>query len=133
MKLWKSVLVMTALAALSGCSTVVKGGDASVEINSSKEVQLTNVSVKQRGDEVTVSGTLRPTSSSVRRTGHVDIEFIGEDGAVLKMLRAEQHIRQFSRSSSRKPGFTASVELGSASLSSVRLTHHVDTQKQCEL
>lgn len=128
---WKSILLSGAALIWAGCATM-NGSPAAVEINPSKDVQLTNISVKEDHGQFYVSGTLRPVSAAVRRTGHVDVEFIGAGGEVLETVRAEQHIRQFSRSSARRPNFSAQAELDPSQVDLVRLTHHVDTQQACE-
>ena len=128
----KTGSVLVVIAILTGCSSM-KGGDASVDVQSSKEVLLSNVSVKQEKGLLHVSGMLRPRLFPVRRVGHVDVELLGDNGEVLRKLRAEQHIHTFVRNSSRMPTFSAVIATDSTRVKTVRLIHHADTQKVCEL
>ena len=132
MKRLITALLIGSAIALTGCTTM-KGGDSDVEVLPSKEVLLTNVSVEYANGQIEVTGTLHPTSSAVHRTGHVDVEFIGADDQVITQVRAEQHIKQFSRNSARSPTFSVTAEIDQSEVKIVRLTHHVDTQKECEL
>ncbi|WP_372808952.1 hypothetical protein [Pontiella sp.] len=127
-------LLMSALTgvALAGCSTV-KEGQPSLKIESSKEVQLTNVTVTPMADGLAVSGTFRPTSPNVRRTGHVDIAFVDAAGEALTRVKAMPHIHRFSRNAMQKPSFDVTAEVDESRVALVRVTHHPDLIQECEL
>jgi len=125
-------IMLSALLALTGCATM-KGGEAAVEIKSSRHVQLTSVSVSYDDGVAKVFGILRPTSSAVRRVGHVDVAFLDGDEAEIISVKAVPHITTFSRNSARKPSFTAFAEVDESKVAVVRLTHHPDLSKACEL
>lgn len=125
------MMVVTSLTlVLTGC-TSLKADKADVEVKSSKDVMITNVHIDREGREVTVHGSLRPKSATVTGVGHVDVEFISKDEGVLQTVKAETNTQQFSRQSSRPPAFSATVEI--EGFDAVRLIHHPDTMKQCEL
>ncbi|MDZ8118680.1 hypothetical protein [Pontiella agarivorans] len=128
----KRLITMTAagLLVLAGCSTFGPG-QAGVEIQSSKDVLITNVHIDQMEGGVMVHGSLRPKNNSVTRVGHVDVEFIRADGEVLQMVKADTNTDQFSRKSARRPTFSATAEI--EGFASVRLEHHPDTLQQCDL
>jgi hypothetical protein len=124
----KHLLIIASLA-IAGCSTL-KGGPA-VEIESCACVKITNVSVKSRDGMVTVTGFLRPRSTSVRRVDHVDITFLDAEGGILKQVKADPNVQMYSRNSSVAPAFKAEVEL--EGVQTVRLIHHADKFKECGL
>ena len=126
--------LITALAAgtlmLSGCSTM-RSEPEDLDIQSSKDVILTDVHIDRNGREVVVHGSLRPKNTAVTRVGHVDVEFISKGEGVLQTVKAKTNTNQFSRKSSRRPTFSATVEI--EAFDTVRLIHHPDSLQQCEL
>lgn len=125
-------MTLTGAAALllAGCATVKPDG-ADLQVQSSKDVFITNVHVDEAGAEVTVHGSLVPRIPVTTRVGHVDVEFLDEDGEVLKAVQAETHTNLFSRNSAQRPTFRVSAEV--EDFSAIRLTHHPDTLQQCDL
>ena len=130
MKRMMITLLMGTLA-LAGCSTMTAGDKIEVEIHSSRDVKITHVTVREKLGTMTVRGSLRPMTSTVARSGHVDVDFLGKNGTVIKTARATPHISTFSRKSARRPTFSVSVEV--RDVSAVQLTHHADTMNACEL
>ena len=123
--------MLIGMLALTGCSTMKTGDKTELDIRSSKDVKITQVTVREDQGFMTVSGSLRPMTSTVTRSGHVDVDFIGPDGTVITTVRATPHITTFSRKSTRRPTFSVSAEVDG--VASLRLIHHPDTMNACEL
>ena len=118
------------MAALVGCTTM-KETRAHVEVVSSAEVKITNVTAKREGNVITVKGALMPASATATRTGHVDVAFLDANQVELTTVRATPSVRKFMRKSAKKPTFKVTATVG-ADVEYVRLTHHPDTFKECE-
>jgi hypothetical protein len=118
--------------ALAGCTTM-KEGQPSIKIESSKQVQLTNVIVKPVAEGLEVSGMFRPTSPNLRRTGHADIAFIDAAGEEIAQAKVMPHVHLFSRNAIQKPAFSVTTEVDEAKVALVRITHHPEMIEECEL
>ncbi|MDF7798643.1 hypothetical protein P4C99_04165 [Pontiellaceae bacterium B1224] len=123
-------LLVGGLIGLTGCATM-KSENVDIMITPSSEVLISNVSVHKHGEEVHVTGTLRPTSATTSRTGHVDIEFLNADGTVIKTVQAVPNVALFMRNSRQPKSFSVKGEVDG--LAEVRLVHHPDTMNECEL
>ncbi|WP_372797413.1 hypothetical protein [Pontiella sp.] len=126
----RMTLTAAAMLLLAGCATVKPDG-ADLQVQSSKDVFISNVHVDEAGAEVTVHGSLVPRIPVTTRVGHVDVEFVDEDGNVLKAVQADTNTNLFSRNSAHRPTFSATAEV--EDFSAIRLTHHPDTLQQCDL
>jgi hypothetical protein len=127
-----SIVLLASLLAVTSC-TSLKRTEARIEVVSSSQVQITNANVHREGEFIHVTAVLRPASSTVKRVGHVDVEFLNAEGEVLKEITAEPNVRNFSGSSSRNPTLSIKFNPGDQPVSTIRLTHHVDTFEECEI
>lgn len=126
-----AITVLVGAALLSSCSSMKGGAGVRVEIDSSPEVIITNVSVVEKEGTVHIRGVLRPNGTMTTRTGHVDLAFITAEGDVRQEDRITPNFKIFSRKSSRSPSFSASANADRVEL--VRVTHHPDMMGTCEL
>lgn len=131
MKRITAITMISSVLALSGCSSL-KSVDATIKVESSSQVQITNVIVHEEGGQLHVMASLRPTSGAVRSTGHVDISFIGTDEQLIQNVKARPNVSQFSRSSSRTPMVSEFIDLTAGEVTAIYLTHHADLSNECE-
>jgi ribulose 1,5-bisphosphate synthetase/thiazole synthase len=123
-------LLVAGWMGLTGCSTV-KSNALDVGVTHSNQVRITNVSVEQDAGEIYVSGNLRMASAATTRTGHVDVNFIGADGAVLQTEHVVPSSKLFLRSSRMSPSFSVKAEV--EGVTEIQVVHHPDTMNECEL
>lgn len=125
----KSIMMSMAALLLAGCSTM-QGGNATVTVKASRDVQLTNVKVTEKNGRIEATGTLRPRFSTAREAGHVDITFVAEDGRVNKR-KVEPFIRTFFRKSTRNPTFYISTRQEGGEVAKIQLIHHAVAFEEC--
>jgi hypothetical protein len=125
----KTMIGLMSLLVLTGCASRSKR--PAVEIVSCEHVQITNVTFEQHDGEMTIRGVLRPRTSATRRVDHVDVALLGDDGRVLREVKAAANQQMHMRQSDRPPEFSVRVESGG--VKSVRLAHHADAFAECGL
>jgi hypothetical protein len=110
----------------SGCSTLRSNSAANinVEVEPDRAVRITNVNVSNQDDKLKVYGTLRPTSLTSRTIGHIDVQFLDQNGETIKHIKVKPNVNTFSRKSNSKPRFSTTVALAESDVKEVRVQHH---------
>ena len=116
--------------AVSGCTEVQTGNQKSVPVKHEnlllKDIQVRNVECRQEGDELVVTGQVRRTCNfcydDVR--GHVDMVFIGPDGAVLGSASAFYHPRSIPKNGPRYSTFSTRLKMTLAQGAVIRTAYH---------
>jgi hypothetical protein len=146
----KIIMVGVAVSSLlyTGCKTM-EGNlrsekNVNVIIEPSADYQITRVSAYQEGDEIAISGTLRPRFRPARKGGHVDIRILDSAGSLLEKLKADPHQetshkqnmggrKGMSRTRSiSELMFHATSDLDVPEGAEIRLRYHSSSIQQCK-
>jgi hypothetical protein len=111
------VSLVTTVMVLSGCATrsanLVKAGKVKLELVPSSGNYVSRVEVKQDGDELVITGTVKRRNFSGIGGGHVDVSLISPEGEILEQVSTYYTPRIISRKrgSSRHRGSHFEVRL----------------------
>ena len=119
-----------------GCSSskinLVKRGTVTVErLPSKSNVYIAGVFVYQEGDELVVSGKVKPRHSHLPTSGHVDIAILSLKGEVIGKASTSYTPRIIRRKSARRGSrFTARFSVIPSRASRIRLAYHANHIQQ---
>jgi hypothetical protein len=127
------VSVLVAPGALGGCATLppdlVAGRELTLERVDSTFAHVGRVRVSAEGGALEVSGTLtRPFLQRGRIPGHLHIEAIGNDGALLFTTATSYHRR---KAKTGRAQFSETLPVSPDQVRKVRVTHHGLSDKPC--
>lgn len=126
-----TLLVAVITFGVTGCAlrgvNLVKAGTVSVEKVPSKRFLVTKARVRQKGEELLISGVVEPKSPYLRTPqGHVDITIATTDGQVIEKVRPMRYLRSGGGLRPWIPsGFSARFPIVLSAGARIRVKHHM--------
>jgi hypothetical protein len=124
---------LTLLASLSGCAglppDLAAGGDVTLERTDSRSAHVGRVRVWAADSVLRVSGTLaRPDRRRGQIPGHLHIEAIGDEGALLARTTTAYQRRSVK---ARQARFSAALPVDPLEVRKIRVIHHGLSHESC--